>query len=90
MGCGPTDQGTQEASSRKREPKAKADLPWPSSFLWGFQVMPCIIIFYNKQGRIINQSYIDQFRLRDIEAELKLYRPKEAVRVVFDIALSPE
>jgi hypothetical protein len=50
---------------------------------------PTIIIFYDKDGRILTQSYSDSFNPRDVEAEIKLYRPKPAVRVVFDIALPP-
>jgi hypothetical protein len=49
--------------------------------------MPCVIIFYDSKGKVLCQSYIDNFNIRDVETEIKLYRPKEAVRVVFDIAL---
>lgn len=48
---------------------------------------PTILIFYDRDGRILTQSYLDAFHFRDVEAEVKLYRPKGAVRAVLDIAL---
>lgn len=49
--------------------------------------MLCIIIFYGEDGKLLSYTYLDNFTFRDMEAEVKLFAPKNAVRVVFDIAL---